>query len=49
MGTTSEGSDNTVLGRCRGAGGVLGVEVGVGGFPISGGKSVGADEDVEEG
>ena len=25
VGRTSEGSDNTVLGGCRGAGGVLGV------------------------
>ena len=49
VGTTSEGSDNTVLGRCRGAGGVLGVEVGVGGFPINRGRFVGVDEDVEEG
>ena len=32
VGRTSEGSDNTVLGGCRGAGGVLGVEVGVGCF-----------------
>ena len=32
---TSEGSDNTVLGRCSSAGVVLGVEVGVVGFPIN--------------
>ena len=49
VGTSCEGSDNTVLGGVSSAGGVLGVEVGVRGLPVDGGGLVRMDEDVKEG
>ena len=49
VGSSCEGSDDTVLRGVGRAGGVLGVEVGVGRLPVDGGGLIRVDEDVEEG